>query len=75
VALAVVAVPALWLPLLTLGRWFPEQDGDLVATGRLVAALTGWLATMAVAAAVAALVSRRATRAPVSDGPGAAGPH
>lgn len=59
VALLLAAVPGLWLPILTLGRWRPDQHGDQVATGRLVAALAGWLLTMLLAAVLAAVAVRR----------------
>lgn len=57
VVLAVAAVPGLWLPLLTLGRWYPDQRGDLIETGLLVGGLVGWLLLMAVIAAVAVSVA------------------
>jgi len=67
VALLVGAsVPGFWLPLLAVGRWFPDQQGDLVETGRLVGGLVGWLMFMAVIAAVAAAVAGR--RRPPHDG-------
>ena len=57
VVLGGAAVPGFWLPLLTLGRWFPDQGDDLIETGHLAAGLIGWLLLMAVIAAVAASVS------------------
>lgn len=57
------SVPGLWLPLLAVGRWFPDQQGDLIETGQLVAGLVGWLMFMVVTAAVAAAVAGR-RRAP-----------
>lgn len=48
------SVPGLWLPLLALGRWYPDQQGDLIETGQLVGGLVGWLLFMVVIAAVAA---------------------
>ena len=57
VVLVGAAVPGLWLPLLTLGRWYPDQGRDLIETGLLVAGLIGWLLLMVVIAAVAASVS------------------
>jgi hypothetical protein len=53
-ALVGASVPALWLPLLALGRWYRDQKGDLIETGQLVAGLVGWLMFTVVIAAVAA---------------------
>ena len=55
--LVAASVPGLWLPLLAVGRWFPDQQGDLIETGQLVAGLVGWLVFMVVIAAVAATVA------------------
>jgi hypothetical protein len=59
--LVAASVPGLWLPLLTLGRWLPDQGDDLVRTGSLVGGVAGWLMLMAVLAAVAAVSGRRAS--------------
>jgi hypothetical protein len=61
--LVAASVPGLWLPLLTLGRWFPDQGDDLIGTGSVVGAVAGWLMLVAVLAAVAAAIGRR-RRAP-----------
>jgi hypothetical protein len=55
--LAVASVPGLWLPLLTLGRWFSQQQDDLVDTGLLTGALAGWLMFMLVIGTVGAAVA------------------
>jgi hypothetical protein len=55
--LVAASVPGFWLPLLALGRWFPDQQGDLISTGDLVGALVGWLMFMVVVAAVAATLA------------------
>ena len=67
VALVAASVPGLWLPLLTLGRWFPDQQGDRVETGLLVGGLVGWLMFMAVIAVVAAATARVGRRHAVDD--------
>ena len=61
--LVAASVPGFWLPLLAVGRWSPDQQGDLISTGKLVGGLVGWLMFMAVIAAVAAAVAGR-RRAP-----------
>lgn len=61
--LVAASVPGFWLPLLAVGRWFPEQQGDLIATGELVGGLVAWLMFMAVIAVVASAVAGRG-RAP-----------
>ena len=61
--LVAASVPGLWLPLLTLGRWFPDQGDDLIGTGSVAGAVAGWLMLVAVLAAVAAAIGRR-RRAP-----------
>jgi hypothetical protein len=57
--LVAASVPGLWLPLLAVGRWFPDQQGDLISTGQLVDGLVGWLMFMVVVAAVAAALAGR----------------
>ena len=67
VALVAASVPGSWLPLLTLGRWFPDQRADRVETGLLVGALMGWLMFMAVIAFVAAAAAGVGRRHPADD--------
>src|SRR5690242_12972341 len=47
VVLLAACAPGFWLPLLTVGRWYPDQRGDLVSTGQLMGGLAGWLMFMA----------------------------
>jgi hypothetical protein len=56
--LVAASVPGLWLPLLTLGRWFPDQGDDLIGTGSVVGGIAGWLMLVVVLASVAAISVR-----------------
>lgn len=51
------SVPALWMPSLALGRWFPDQDEAALGTSYLVAPVLGWLLFVGVLPLVAALVA------------------
>lgn len=63
--LLAASVPGFWLPLLAVGRWSPDQSGDVIATGQLVGGMVAWLMFMAVIAGVAAAVAGR--RRPPND--------
>lgn len=62
VVLVVAAMPGLWLPALALGRWFSEQQGDLIEAGALTGGLAGWLLLMITMFSVSALVSSAGRR-------------